>query len=132
MLHDVSGNASYQTFISARGPSSDLTTITARRFGNVSINLPTVMESLTLAVFTDANGVGTITAERYGTITTMGIRSTTVLGDQSVSRLTNFNASQSSLPAVGTELLDHERSNDGAPQAVGFTTDDFRYLGLSG
>src|SRR5262249_15588954 len=77
----------FQDFIRAGGLNSQSTTITGRRFDSVSIALPTVLTSLTLADYNNTVGFDTVTAERFGTIKTTGVPLTFVLGDFIVSRL---------------------------------------------
>jgi hypothetical protein len=102
-LRDFSGaTADFQDFIHAGGSNALTTTITGRRFDSVSISLPTVLKSLTLADYNNTAGIDTVTAESFGTITTTGIANTFVLGDFAVSRLTNRNTLNASTPGLGT------------------------------
>jgi hypothetical protein len=111
-LRDVIGSTNYQTFIRAGGLNTLSTTITGRRFNSVSISLPTVLTTLTLADYngagTNSIGIDTVTAERFGTITTTGVAGTFVLGDFIVRRLTNLNSANSILPGLTTATIAHD------------------------
>jgi hypothetical protein len=108
-LRDVTGSTNYQTFIRAGGLNTQATTITGRRFNSVSISLPTVLTTLTLADYngagTNSIGIDTVTAERFGTIETTGVANTFVVGDFIVNRLTNLNTANSTLPGLGTVTI---------------------------
>jgi hypothetical protein len=110
-MRDFTGaTANFQDFIRAGGTGALSTTITGRRFDSVSISLPTVLKSLTLADYTNTVGVDTVTAESFGTIATKGIANTSVLGDFIVSRLTNRNTLDASTPGLGTVSIAHQVS----------------------
>jgi len=101
-MHDFNGSLNFQDFIHAGGTNAETSTITGRIFDSVSISVPTVLKTLTLAQYTNTAGIDTVTAERFGSITTTGIANTLVPGDFSVSRLTNLNTANSSLAGLGT------------------------------
>ncbi len=104
-IRDFNSAGITPTFLStikAGGTNAQATTITGRRFDSVSINLPTVLTSLTLADYNNTVGLDTVTAERFGTITTTGVANTLVKGDFVVSRLTNLDMADSSMPGLGT------------------------------
>src|SRR5262249_8339026 len=106
-LRDFNGSfaPNFQDFIRAGGLNSQNTTITGRRFDSVSIALPTVLTSLTLADYNNSVGIDTVTAERFGTIKTTGVPLTFVRGDFIVSRLTNLNTLGSTMAGLGTATI---------------------------
>lgn len=107
-IRDFTGSTTdFQDFIRAGGTNAQSTTITGRIFDSVSIALPSALTSLTLAQYTDTVGIDTVSAEQFGTITTTGIANTFVLGDFSVSRLSNRNTLDSSKAGLGTVTVAH-------------------------
>jgi hypothetical protein len=107
-IRDFTGSpGTFQDFIRAGGTNAQSTTITGRVWSSVSIATPSVLKSLSLAQYTDPAGIDTVTAESFGTITTTGIANTFVLGDFSVSRLTNRNTLGTNTAGLGTVTIAH-------------------------
>jgi fibronectin-binding autotransporter adhesin len=105
-MRDFNGSTTgFQDFIRAGGTAAQTSNITGRVFDSVSINVPTVLGTLSLAQYTNTVGIDTVTAERFGVLKTTGIASTFVLGDFIVSRLTNRNTLNSNLPGLGTVTI---------------------------
>jgi hypothetical protein len=110
-LRDFTGaTANFQDFIRAGGTNAQSTTIVGRRFDSVSICLPSTLKLLSLADYNNTVGIDTVTAESFGTIATTGIANTFVLGDFSVSRLTNRNTLDAATPGLTTLSIAHQLS----------------------
>lgn len=101
-LRNYFGSNGGLTVIRAGGTSSGVTAITGRFFSGISIDLPTVLSSLAVNTFTQASNdqLSFITAERFGTIKTTPVPAAGLSGDFLVSRLTNLNRANSTLPAI--------------------------------
>lgn len=105
-LRDYFASSIGLAVVRAGGTSAGATTITGRRFINIGIDLPTVLSNLTANLFVQNNNTSNfISAERFGTIKITPLPAANLSGDFHVSRLTNLNRANSTVPAITSAII---------------------------
>ena len=114
-LRDFVGSSISQPVVRAGGTSNGATAITGRSFIAVSIDLATVLSSFAVNNYTQPSNdqVSFITAERFGTIKSTPLPAAGLPGDFQVSRLTNLNRANSTLPAITSVTVGGTLGSDG-------------------